>query len=618
MKKVCLLSLFFFVATSKYGQSIGTFISIQPVAQNEVFQFPSSHAIQKLIQVGDPAGGSVGSLPPLPDYTGYVPTDGSSTIGQLSLNHEIDGGEGKVSMFDLTFDAGTQLWSMSNASNIDFTDVGGTSRNCAGNITPWGTVIVGEEDFTTNDDNDDGFRDWGWLVEIDPASRTVIDKVWAAGNCMHENAAFLSDQQTFYGGSDDPGTGFLYKFVADDPANLSSGELFALERDGPNSPTGEWLLIPNTTPAECNLTTPAAQAAGATNFNGIEGVKIGPDGKIYFAAQGTGSIYRFTDNGTTVSNFERWVGPSTTNYVIDYGAGSQSVAWGLGNDNIAFDNAGNLWVFQDGGNHYIWMVKANHTPANPEVELFGISPIGAEPTGISFTPDGNYLFMSFQGASGSNDVTVTDAAGNEFTYNRGTVLVVAREENLGAPLPLELTWFGAEAGHSDVTLSWKAANAVGFDNFEIERSVDGISFQKIGRVAAPAASFSAQIFSFLDKDAVAGCYYYRLKMNDLDGKFIYSAIRAVCLNNKPPGMTILGNPFTAKRPGRLLLHDWPANQLLEITIFDVNGNEIYRQILESCSTPCTLELPVQFLQPGFHVVRCTGEGSTIVKKILAL
>lgn len=584
---------------------------------NEVFQFPSSHTIQKLIQVGDPAG-DIGPLPDLPDYTAYVPTNGNSTMGQLSLNHELDGGEGKVSIFDLTFDGEMQLWSLTNGQAVDFTDVGGTSRDCSGAITPWGTIIVGEEDVNVSDSNDDGYWDWGWLVEIDPGTRSVIDKVWAAGNCLHETAAFLSDQKTFYAGSDDPVAGFLYKFVADNPTDLSTGHLYALERDGPNSTTGQWLLLPNGTPAERNVTTSAAIDAGATNFNGIEGVKIGPDGKVYFAAQGTGSVYRLTDNGATVSNLERWVGPSTTNYTVNYGNGSQSVAWGLGNDNIAFDNEGNLWVLQDGGDNYIWMVRADHTPANPHVELFGIPPIGGEPTGITFTPDGNYLFMSFQDPSSDNEVPVTDVAGNEFTYDRGTVMVIARAENLGTPLPLELTWFDLEIDHSDVMLNWKVAGAVGFSNFEIERSTDGISFNTIGKVAAPAAFIAAQQFSFSDKGITAGCHYYRLKMNDLNGKFTYSPMRVACLNGTAPGMDVLENPLRAGQTAMLYLNYWPANQPLEITVSEVGGKVVYRQMNEPCSARCTLELPFQFRHPGFYVVRCTNGNSTMVKKVLVL
>ncbi|MCE7926749.1 MAG: DUF839 domain-containing protein [Haliscomenobacteraceae bacterium CHB4] len=615
MKSISLPSLFVLTATGISGQSIGSFTSIQPMAPTEVFQFPSSHAIQKLIQVGDPAG-NIGPLPDLPDYTAFVPNNGSSMEGQLLLNHEIDEGEGKVTMFDLLLDAGTQLWALSNSHSIDFTGVGGTSRNCSGILTPWGTAIVGEEEISEDDDNDDGYWDWGWLVEIDPNTRTVVDKLWAAGNCLHETAAIASDQRTFYAGSDHFGTGYLYKFVANTPGDMSSGLLYALERDGPNASTGQWIPIPNTTQDERNTTTAAAIAAGATNFIGIEGVKIGPNGQVYFACQGPGAIYKFTDNGSTISNLQLWVGPSNVSYNINYGFGNQSVQWGSGCDNIEFDNEGNLWVLQDGGNNHIWMVKPNHTPGNPKVELFGISPIGAEPTGISFTPDGKYLFMSFLEASSSNNETVVDAAGNQFTYNRGTVFVVARAEHLGAPLPLELTWFNVETDRSEITLHWKASNATGFDNFDIERSADGIKFQKIGQVKAPAAAFAAHQFLFPDKDATAGCYYYRLKMNDLNGKYSYSAIKNACLNGVEPGMDVSESLLSAGQSVSLQLFDWPASQQIEITVSDAGGKVLDRQTRESCSTRCTADLPFQFQQPGVYLVQCTNGFSTVTKKVV--
>ena len=81
-------------------------------------------------------------------------------------------------------------------------------------------------------------------------------------------------------------------------------------------------------------------------------------------------------------------------YDINDGSSVTSVPWGNGNDNLAFDNDGNLWVMQDGGDFYIWVVKNGHTQASPDVEIFGITPAGAEPTGITFTPDNKYLFMS--------------------------------------------------------------------------------------------------------------------------------------------------------------------------------------------------------------------------------
>jgi hypothetical protein len=128
---------------------------------------------------------------------------------------------------------------------------------------------------------------------------------------------------------------------------------------------------------------------------------------------------------------ETFVG--NTSYPITHENGTTNLNWGYGNDNLAFDLDGNLWVLQDGDNHYIWVVKNGHSQANPNVELFGIVPAGAEPTGITFSPDNRFLFMSIQHPSGSNRVTTqTDAAGIEIGFEKSTTIVIALKENLGA------------------------------------------------------------------------------------------------------------------------------------------------------------------------------------------
>jgi secreted PhoX family phosphatase len=66
-----------------------------------------------------------------------------------------------------------------------------------------------------------GYVDVGWLVEIDPVTRQVMDynndgikdKLWAMGRMSHENVVFKNDSLTAYFG-EDGGTQCLYKFVA--------------------------------------------------------------------------------------------------------------------------------------------------------------------------------------------------------------------------------------------------------------------------------------------------------------------------------------------------------------------------------------------------------------------
>jgi len=74
------------------------------------------------------------------------------------------------------------------------------------------------------------------------------------------------------------------------------------------------------------------------------------------------------------------------------------------------------------------------TQAVPKVEIFGLTPNGSEPTGITFSPDNRFLFMSIQHPSSSNNAAQIDAAGNIANFNVATTLVIALNENLGDTL----------------------------------------------------------------------------------------------------------------------------------------------------------------------------------------
>ena len=414
------------------SQNIADFVSVTPAVQTDQFIFPTSHRFQKIIEVGD-ALTQGGLFPVRPDFTGYVPINGSSTIGYLSVNSEAR--PGGVTILDLSFNLTTKFWEISDSEVLDFTSVGGTNSNCSGAVTPWNTIISSEEYILTSDDNNDGYYDSGWNVEIDPATKTVLGKLWALGNFEHENVAIHSNHRTVYQGADS-NPGYLYKFVADTAQDLSSGALYVYVGDKNGS--GNWVQLQNSTPEERNSTLVQSFAVSATSFNGIEDVEIGPDGKVYFAVKGENQVYRFQDSdpisGTT-AEMETFVGNMA--YEIAHNSGTTNATWGYGNDNLAFDNIGNLWVLQDGVHDYIWVVGSNHTQSNPVVRLFGIAPAGSEPTGITFSPDFKYLFMSIQHPNTTNLANQIDVLGNTINFNKGTVLVIALPENLGTVLDIE-------------------------------------------------------------------------------------------------------------------------------------------------------------------------------------
>lgn len=427
------------------GTHISCFTSIVPTAQTNKLILPIEHKYQLILKEGDSytqGGGFVGGQN---DFTGYVPITGSSTNGYLSVNHETN--PGGVTMAEINYNNTTKLWQLTKSRAVSFSDPSlvQTIRNCSGGVTPWGTIVTAEEQTTSNDVNGDGYKDYGWLVEINPATAQVSSlntngtkgKLWQMGIMNHENVVINNAGTTAYYG-EDGGTHMVYKYVMDTPNNLSSGNLYVLKLDqglsggNPVATTATWVQVPNKTKADQNNTTALAQSLGGTSFNGIEDVEISPlDGKIYFTAKGLNKVYRLKDDGATASQVETFVGGLTTNYSFNTAQGMKTEAWGDGNDNLTFDELGNLWVLQDGGKNYIWVVAPDHTQANPKVRLFASMPAGSEPTGLTFTPDHKFGFFSIQhpDATISTDI---DATGNTVDYRgKSATIIVALKENLG-------------------------------------------------------------------------------------------------------------------------------------------------------------------------------------------
>jgi hypothetical protein len=81
-------------------------------------------------------------------------------------------------------------------------------------------------------------------------------------------------------------------------------------------------------------------------------------------------------------------------------------------------------------------------------------------------------------------------------------------------LPIELVNFqGLRKGEIN-KLTWKTAEEINFNGFELERSADGNHYDAI---AAISPHGSNSIYEFSDK--IHGSFYYRLKMKDKDGRY---------------------------------------------------------------------------------------------------
>jgi PQQ-dependent dehydrogenase (s-GDH family) len=112
-------------------------------------------------------------------------------------------------------------------------------------------------------------------------------------------------------------------------------------------------------------------------------------------------------------------------------------------------------------------------------------------------------------------------------------------------LPVNLLSFTGRLSNNTTVLNWITSSEVNTANFEIERSTDGSSYEKIKTVAASGNSTRETNYSYTDNDVAAlssAVIYYRLKMMDRDGNYAYSNIITISLADITGKVTIFPNP----------------------------------------------------------------------------
>ena len=109
------------------------------------------------------------------------------------------------------------------------------------------------------------------------------------------------------------------------------------------------------------------------------------------------------------------------------------------------------------------------------------------------------------------------------------------------PLPITLLSFEVVPRNNDALLKWTTGEEINNAGFEIEKSIDGEVFYKIGFVPGANNSRNRREYHYTDQQFVQSSYY-RLKQMDFDGEFEYSPIRLLTATTQPDDFVIFPNP----------------------------------------------------------------------------
>jgi hypothetical protein len=113
---------------------------------------------------------------------------------------------------------------------------------------------------------------------------------------------------------------------------------------------------------------------------------------------------------------------------------------------------------------------------------------------------------------------------------------------LNVTLPVTLSNFSTLVDGKSVFLDWSTSSEHNFWGFEVERSIDGKEFEKIGfEKSIGGTELTNYHFEDLSKK-VGSEYFYRLKIMDFDGKFEYSNIEIARIAETEYDFKIIPNP----------------------------------------------------------------------------
>lgn len=183
------------------------------------------------------------------------------------------------------------------------------------------------------------------------------------------------------------------------------------------------------------------------------------------------------------------------------------------------------------------------------------------------------------------------------------------------PFPVEWLSFTGQQVQDYIDLEWVTASEENNHYFELERSTDGLAYQRIHQLGAVGQSSQARAYQYRDASPHIGTNHYRIKQVDLDGVFSYSEVQSIDYHPEQVSMRMYPNPI-GKQAALALAFTIPTAQVLHVQLFNTAGTAIWQDNMQVQQGYAAYQIPTHHMVSGVYMLRIKGPKTSLTRRVI--
>lgn len=185
-----------------------------------------------------------------------------------------------------------------------------------------------------------------------------------------------------------------------------------------------------------------------------------------------------------------------------------------------------------------------------------------------------------------------------------------------ATLPIKFAGINVlNESNRSIAINWMVEDEAGVDRYEVERSADGVNFNKLNNVVAKYRNLQGGSYNYRDISPLRSANFYRIKSFGTDGKISYSNIAKATIFQVSTGVTMYPNPV---RGNTIKLQFNQANNgMYQIMVANTMGQVLHRSNVRVNDSNYNHTLNMSnAITPGNYTVCVFDEAGTVSTQTL--